>query len=90
MEAQRLRTPVCHAAQQLANSERSICHYLCAIELARLLREALGGKSTAEQAAAIWQERARNLKVQVEHLRALSAHEEESVPRRWRYCRWDA
>lgn len=60
---------------------------LAVIELARLLREALDGKSTAEQAAAMWQERARNLETQVEQLLALPAHEEEPPRRWWRFWR---
>jgi hypothetical protein len=43
--------------------------------------------SQAEQAAAMWLERARNLEVQVEQLLALPAHEEEAGPQRrwWRF-----
>ncbi|MGI8912341.1 MAG: hypothetical protein ACR2JY_00890 [Chloroflexota bacterium] len=45
--------------------------------------------SQAEQAAAMWQERARNLESQVEQLLALPAHEEEPVAGRrwWRFWR---
>jgi hypothetical protein len=43
--------------------------------------------SAAEQAAAMWQERARNLEAQVEQLLALPAHEEEPVPNR-RWWKW--
>ena len=43
--------------------------------------------STAEQAAAMWQERARNLEVQVEQLLALPAHEEEPLRRWWQWWR---
>jgi hypothetical protein len=45
--------------------------------------------SAAEQAAAMWQERARNLEVQVEQLLALPAHEEQEDPSRrwWRFWR---
>jgi len=43
--------------------------------------------STAEQAAAMWQERARNLETQVEQLLALPAHEEESGRRWWQWWR---
>ena len=39
--------------------------------------------SAAEQAAAMWQERARNLETQVEQLLALPAHEAEPPGRRW-------
>jgi len=42
---------------------------------------------TAEQAAAMWQERARNLEVQVEQLLALPAHEEERTRRWWQWWR---
>jgi hypothetical protein len=62
---------------------------LAVIELARLLREALDGKSTAEQAAAMWQERARNLEVQVEQLLALPAHTDptDAEHRWWQWWR---
>jgi len=40
--------------------------------------------SVAEQAAAMWQERARNLEAELQHVLALPAHEEEPErPRRW-------
>ncbi len=44
-------------------------------------------RSAAEQAAAMWQERARNLEAHVEQLLALPMHEEEAGPRRrwWRF-----
>jgi len=52
--------------------------------LERVLRDSLVRASTAEQAAAMWQERARNLETQVEQLLALPAHEEEpALGRRW-------
>ena len=43
--------------------------------------------SSAERAAAMWQERARNLEAQVEQLLALPAYEEAATPRRrwWRF-----
>jgi hypothetical protein len=44
-------------------------------------------RSQAEQAAAMWQERARNLEAQVEQLLALPAHEEMEPRRRW-WQRW--
>lgn len=44
--------------------------------------------STAEQAAAMWQERARNLEAQVEQLLALPAHEEEPEPAWHRWTFW--
>ncbi len=52
--------------------------------LVELLREERERAGAAEQAAAMWQERAHNLEMQVEQLLALPAHEEEPVPgRRW-------
>ena len=54
--------------------------------LERLVRESLERASIAEQAAAMWQERARNLEAQVEQLLALPAHEEPEPRRRW--WRW--
>ena len=55
--------------------------------LVDLLHEALEGKSAAEQAAAMWQERARNLEGEIDRLQellALPAHEEAFEPsRRW-------
>ncbi len=54
-----------------------------------MLDKALQRASIAEQAAAMWQERARNLEAQVEQLLALPAHEEEPVAGRrwWRFWR---
>jgi hypothetical protein len=54
--------------------------------LERLLRDSLVRASRAEQAAAMWQKRARNLESQVEQLLALSAHEEEPALT-WRWWR---
>jgi len=54
--------------------------------LERLVRDSLERASIAEQAAAMWQERARNLETQVEQLLALPAHEEPEPRRRW--WRW--
>ncbi|MGI8915246.1 MAG: hypothetical protein ACR2JY_15915 [Chloroflexota bacterium] len=51
-----------------------------------LLNQALDRASSAEQAAAMWQERARNLEGEVgrlQELLALPAHEEEPPRRRW-------
>ena len=58
--------------------------------LVDLLHEALDGKSAAEQAAAMWQERARNLEAEngrLQELLALPMHEEEQElrPRWWRF-----
>ena len=57
--------------------------------LVELLREERERAGAAEQAAAMWQERARNLEVQVEQLLALPAHEEQEEPARhwWRFWR---
>lgn len=55
-------------------------------ELVALLERTIERASAAEQAAAMWQERARNLETQVEQLLALPAHEEPERPgRRWRW-----
>src|SRR6185312_4944320 len=54
--------------------------------LVDLLYEALNGKSAAEQAAAMWQERARNLEAENGRLQewlALPMHEEEPPHRPW-------
>jgi len=50
-----------------------------------LLDQALDRASQAEQAAAMWQERACNLEAELQHVLALPAHEEgpESPRRRW-------
>lgn len=51
--------------------------------LAQLLREQIDGRLRAEQAAAMWQERARNLETEngrLQELLALPAHEEDSLP----------
>jgi len=48
--------------------------------LERLLRDSLDRASQAEQAAAMWQERARTLEAQVAQLLALPAHEESERP----------
>jgi hypothetical protein len=58
-------------------------------EFGRLLEQEQQRSSAAEQAAAMWQERARNLEAQVEQLLALPAHEEQEQPSRrwWRFWR---
>jgi hypothetical protein len=52
-----------------------------------LLREQIDGRLRAEQAAAMWQERARNLEAEngrLQELLALPAHEDAFEPsRRW-------
>ena len=48
-----------------------------------LLDQALDRASQAEQAAAMWQERARNLEAELQHVLALPAHQELESPRRW-------
>ena len=53
-----------------------------------LLDRALDRASSAEQAAAMWQERARNLEAQVEQLLALPAHEDDPEPPRQRWWQW--
>lgn len=57
--------------------------------LVKLLREERDRAGAAEQAAAMWQERARNLETQVEQLLALPAHEDtsESAYRWWQWWR---
>jgi hypothetical protein len=62
----------------------TMLHQLLDREMARadLERERA---SAAEQAAAMWQERARNLEAQVEQLLALPAHEEEPARRWWAF-----
>jgi len=56
-------------------------------DVTTLLREQIEGRLRAEQAAAMWQERARNLETQVEQLLALPMHEEEPVRRWWAFWR---
>lgn len=48
-----------------------------------LLREERDARSQAEQAAAMWQERASNLEAALERVLALPAHEVEPLRRRW-------
>ena len=76
--------PAVEAAKPIIASEGD---QIAVTALERLLRDSLGRASTAEQAAAMWQERARNLEVQVEQLLALPAHEEEPARRWWRWWR---
>ncbi len=66
----------------------TMLHQLLDQEMARADRERERA-SAAEQAAAMWQERARNLETQVEQLLALPAHEEESEgkPPWWAFWR---
>jgi excisionase family DNA binding protein len=52
-----------------------------------LLNAERGRASAAEQAAAMWQERARHLEAQVEQLLARPSHEEEPTQRWWRFWR---
>ncbi len=61
----------------------TMLHQLLDREMTRADRERERA-SAAEQAAAMWQERARNLESQVEQLLALPPHEEEpAMGRRW-------
>jgi len=57
--------------------------------LVELLREERERAGAAEQAAAMWQERARNLETQVEQLLALPAHTDPTDPehRWWQWWR---
>lgn len=56
--------------------------------LVELLREERERVGAAEQAAAMWQERARNLEVQVEQFLALPAHEAEPAMGRGWWAFW--
>lgn len=63
------------------------------LALERLLRDTLREKDAAQQSAAMWQERGRNLEAevtrlagQVEELLSLPAHEEPAIP--WWKKRW--
>jgi hypothetical protein len=62
-------------------------------DLAQLLREQIAGRLRAEQAAAMWQERARNPEGEVSRLQellALPAHKEAPQPRRSWWQLWRA
>ena len=71
-----------------SNSALTVLERLLDEERGNLQRERERSLQMA-QVAAMWQERARNLEVQVEQLLALPAHEEQEEPARhwWRFWR---